>query len=119
MFRWPEPPLIVLVPSESLHDASPGPPEPSLQPNVVLTDWPRMYVPPEAGAEIDAVGAGGGAGVAMTVNGALGCDLDPAWFAAVTVQAYWPGEFATIEFDVAPGIAAPFHVQRSVKLCGA
>ena len=32
-----KPPLIVLVASESSHDASPGPPDPSVQLNIVVT----------------------------------------------------------------------------------
>lgn len=62
-------------------------------------------MPPKAGEVIDAVGA------ALTVNGALVCELDPGWFVAVTALAYCPGELATIELDVAPDIGALSRVQ--------
>ena len=41
---------------ESWHTEIPGPPAPSVQPKAVGTLWLSMYVPPEAGDEIDAVG---------------------------------------------------------------
>src|ERR1700735_1315706 len=103
--RCPDPPVTVLVPAESSHDASPGPPTPSVQANVVLIGVSLTKTRPEAGAVIVAVGA------PTTVNRALVCELEPAWLAAVTVQAYRPGEPAKIELEVAPAIAAPSRVQ--------
>src|SRR5262249_11697254 len=48
------------LPLESLHDAIPDP-EGSEQLNVVATDCPRAYVPPDAGDVIVAVGGVGAA----------------------------------------------------------
>ena len=38
--RVPDPPDAVLVPLLSLQEESPGPPVPSVQLKVVVTDWP-------------------------------------------------------------------------------
>lgn len=45
------------MPLLSSHDTSPGPFVPSLHENEVGTDCPTVYVPPDAGDEIDADGA--------------------------------------------------------------
>jgi hypothetical protein len=44
-------------PLESVHVLIPGPYAPSVQLKPVGTDWPTVYVPPEAGEAIAAVGA--------------------------------------------------------------
>jgi len=55
------------APFESVHDAIPGPPAPSVQENDVATTAPKLNVWPLAGAEIDATGAAGGGGAGATV----------------------------------------------------
>src|SRR5437763_17075579 len=86
VFRWPVPPLDVLVPLLSSQADSPGPPAASEQEKFVETDCPTAYVPPETGEAIDADGAAGT--VTVRVVRAVAPPLQ---------KAVWPVKISVVE----------------------